>query len=128
MVECRVRGIRGAINVDSNTKESILKETRLLLEKMIELNGITKEDICSIFFTATRDINSGFPAEAAREMGWVYVPMLCSVEIEVPGSLPLCVRVLMHAYTSLPQEKVKHVYLKDAKNLRDDLDFNLDNT
>lgn len=116
-----VRGIRGATYVENNEAEFIIKETKVLLLEMIGKNHIKVEDICSILFTSTIGLNASFPALAARELGWKYVPMLCSVEIDVPDSLHNCVRVLMHVNTSLKQDQVKHVYLKEAKKLRDDL-------
>ncbi len=116
-----VRGIRGATYVEKNEAKLIIEGTKQLLLEMVDKNSIQKEDICSILFTSTPDLNASFPAMAARELGWKYVPMLCSVEIDVPDSLHNCVRVLMHVNTSLPQDQVKHVYLKEAKKLRDDL-------
>ena len=115
------RGIRGATYVGKNEAESIIRETKELLLEMVEKNNISTGDICSILFTSTPDLTAAFPAMAARELGWKYVPMLCSVEIDVPDSLHCCVRVLMQVNTSLKQSQVKHVYLKDAKKLRDDL-------
>ncbi len=120
-MESKVRGVRGAISVNKNEAETILKETKTLLLKIVEENNIEKEDIVSIFFTMTQDLNAGFPALAARKMGWKYVPMLCAVEVDVPDSLPSCIRVLMHVTTNLDQDNIKHVYLKEAKKLRNDL-------
>ncbi len=116
-----VRGVRGATYVEKNEVESIVIGTKELLLEMIEKNNIHTDDICSIIFTSTLDLNAAFPAIAARELGWKYVPMLCSVEIDVPDSLHQCVRVLMQVNTSLKQNQIKHVYLKEAQKLRDDL-------
>ena len=81
----RVRGIRGATTANENTKESILEATRDLLEKLVEANGIDADDIASALFTSTEDLDAGFPAEAARRMGWQYVALLGSSEVPVPG-------------------------------------------
>jgi len=116
-----VRGIRGAVNVDKNEKELIIKETKNLLINIIKANKLETEDICSIFFTMTPDLNAVFPAMAARELGWKHVPMLCAVEIDVKDSMPLCIRVLLHINTDLKQNEIKHVYLKEAQKLRNDL-------
>ncbi len=119
-----VRGVRGAINVTQNSRAEILSSTRELLIKMAKANHVRKEDIASIFFTATGDLNAAFPAEAARELGWTEVPLLCAVEVPVPGSLPLCIRVLLHINTELSQSDIKHVYLREARVLRSDLAAN----
>ena len=119
-----LRGIRGATTVDSNNPPSILDATRELLTVIQDENKrLHPDDIASIFFTVTEDINAAYPASAAREMGWVTVPLLCAREIPVPGSLPLCIRVLLHWNTTLPQAEIKHVYLKSAIILRPDLIF-----
>lgn len=116
-----VRGVRGAINVTQNSREEILSSTQELLIMMAKANNVRTEDIASIFFTVTGDLNAAFPAEAARKLGWNEVPLLCSVEMSVPGSLPLCVRVLLHINTELSQGAIKHVYLREARDLRVDL-------
>jgi len=116
-----VRGIRGAITVESDTKDAILSATKKLLLEVIKLNrSLKKEDICSVIFTATEDLQATFPAEAAREIGWVMVPLLCSREIPVANALPKCIRVLIHWNTDIPQSEVQHVYLEEAVNLRPD--------
>lgn len=120
-MDCKVRGIRGAITVSKNEAETIINDTKKLLLKMMEENNFKKEDVISIFFTMTKDLNAVFPASAARELGWKYVPVICSVEVDVPGSLSSCIRILMHVDTNLKQEEIKHVYLKEAKELRNDL-------
>ncbi len=116
-----VRGIRGAINVVANDKAEILEATRELLVKISQENNIQKEDIASVFFTLTPDLNAVFPAAAARELGWDEVPLLCASEVDVPGALPLCIRVMMHVNTTLHQSQVRHIYLREARNLRADL-------
>jgi len=116
----RLRAIRGAITVAEDTPAEVVSATRLMLEDMIERNGLTPDDMVSLIFTATADVTSQFPAVAAREMGLLAVPLLCATEIPVPESLPLCVRVMLHAY--MPADKpVWHCYLRDAVRLRDDL-------
>lgn len=115
------RGVRGATTVESNTKEAILKATRQLLALMIRMNGLQPADIASAVFTLTKDLNAEFPALAARQMGWIEVPMLCSYELEVPGSLPKCVRILVHWNTERSQSEIHHVYIHDAVSLRPDL-------
>lgn len=116
-----LRGIRGAIQVNKNEKGEILKKTIELLEKMIEENNIREEDIVSVFFTVTEDINREFPAYALREMGLKYVPALCAKEIDVPDGMKGVIRILMHVYTDLSQKEIKHQYLGNTKILRPDL-------
>jgi chorismate mutase len=117
-----IRGIRGATTVDADTPDLILQGTRELLEAILaENDGMRPEDIASAIFTVTDDLVSTFPAQAARQMGWDMVPMLCAREIPVPGSLPRVIRVLVHWNTETPQADVKHVYLRDAVRLRPDL-------
>lgn len=116
------RGIRGATTVAENEVETILQATRELLEAILKENeGITPKDIGSAIFTATEDLTATFPAEAARQLGWSMVPMICAREIPVPGSLPKVIRVLVHWNTETPQSDIKHVYLRDAVKLRPDL-------
>lgn len=117
----RVAGIRGATTTEFNTAESILSDTKALLVEIIGKNEIKNEDIISIIFTVTNDLNAAFPAVAARELGLTDVPLLNSNEINVPGSLGKCIRILIHAYTEKSREEIKHIYLKDAKKLRPDL-------
>ena len=116
----RIRAIRGAITVAEDTPDEVVSATRLMLEDMIARNGLSPDDMVSLIFTATGDVSSQFPAVAAREMGLLGVPLLCATEIPVPGSLPMCVRVMLHAY--MPADAaVSHSYLRDAVRLRDDL-------
>jgi chorismate mutase len=116
------RGVRGATSVDANTRDEILNGTRQLLALMIRLNSIEPEDVASAIFTVTSDLNAEFPALAARQLGWFDVPLLCSYEIDVPGSLRRCVRVLINWNTDKTQHEIVHAYIKDARNLRPDLE------
>lgn len=113
-----VRGIRGATSVTENTKESILKETKRLINQMMDVNNIAIEDIASIFFSVTQDLNAVFPAVAARELDMVNTPLLCLNEVNVPDSLKYCIRILMHVNDDRPQIDMKHVYLNEAIRLR----------
>lgn len=117
-----IRGIRGATTVSADDPDLILQGTRELLEAILDENeGMRPEDVASAIFTLTGDLNSAFPAQAARQMGWELVPMMCAREIPVPGSLPYVIRVLVHWNTEVPQSEIKHVYLRDAVTLRPDL-------
>jgi len=115
------RGIRGAITASANDSRAIVAATDALLRAMIDANGIAAEDIAAVFFTTTPDLNAEFPAAAARALGWHKVPLLCSHEMNVPGRLPACIRVLMLVNTDKPQDAVRHVYLEGAERLRPDL-------
>ena len=116
------RGIRGATTVTSDAKDQIHSATQELLTFILEANpALQVEDIASAVFTVTDDISVTHPALAARQIGWDLVPMLCAREIPVPDSIPLCIRVLIHWNTELPQSAVQHVYLRDAVKLRPDL-------
>lgn len=114
------RGVRGAISVEENTAEAILAATRELLYTMIQANGIGVEDVVSAIFTTTPDLNAAHPALAARQLGWSEVSLLCSQEIGVPGSLPRCVRILIHWNTTRRPPEIQHVYLGKASVLRPD--------
>ena len=117
-----IRGIRGATTVTADEPEAILQATRELLEEILNENeGMRPEDVASALFTVTDDLASTFPAQAARQMGWGLVPMMCAREIPVPGSLRRVIRVLVHWNTELKQNEVTHVYLRDAVKLRPDL-------
>lgn len=116
------RGIRGATVVEQDQAETILQATQDLLLAILEANPTLKTaDLASVFFSVTGDLVSIYPAQAARELGWDEVPLLCSREIPVPGSLPRCIRVLLHWNTKLPQHAIRHVYLGAAAELRPDL-------
>lgn len=112
------RGIRGAITVAANTREDILAATQELLRRMIEANGVEAEEVASILFTTTPDLNAEFPAVAARRLGWSEVALLCGHEMDVSGSLPKCLRILMLVNTERRAGEIVHVYLKEAENLR----------
>jgi len=116
-----VRAVRGAITVSENSREDILKETKLLLKTVIEKNGINHEDIIDIIFSTTHDLNAAFPAAAAREMGLTDVALMCTNEIDVPGSLRKCIRLMLHFNTDKSNKDIKHIYLKGAASLRPDL-------
>lgn len=116
-----VRGVRGAITVTENTVEAICSATTELLLEVIGQNNLIKESIVSIMFTTSPDLNAAFPATAAREMGWLQVPMMCAQEIAVPEALAKCVRVLITVNTDKSQSEIQHVYLRGAKALRPDL-------
>src|SRR5881394_3850106 len=115
------RGIRGATTADDNTRDAILTATRQLLALMIRINGIEPDHVASAVFSLTRDLDAEFPALAARQLGWLDVPLLCTYEVDVPGSLRRCVRILILWNTDRPQPEIKHVYIKDAQRLRPDL-------
>jgi monofunctional chorismate mutase len=121
MGELRVRAARGAICVAEDSADVVLSATERVLSAMLERNEVQREEIVSVFFTATDDLRSVFPAEAARRMGLGRVPLLCAREIPVEGSMPRVVRVLMQLHTERSQEDMVHVYLDGAESLRDDL-------
>ncbi len=117
-----IRGIRGATAAAEDRPQAILLATQELLREILRWNdGLTTEEVASVFFTVTEDLCSAYPAEAARRLGWDAVPMICSQEIPVPGGLPRIIRVLVHWNTDVPQSHVRHVYLHDAAKLRPDL-------
>lgn len=115
------RGVRGATTVEENSRDAILTATRQMLALMIRRNEIDAKDIASAQFTVTKDLDAEFPALAARQLGWLEVPLLCGYEISVAGSLPMCIRVLLHWNTDKPQDQVHHVYIHEAVRLRPDL-------
>ena len=115
------RGVRGATTADSNSRDDILTATRQLLALIIRINGIEPQDVGSAIFSLTRDLDAEFPALAARQLGWLDVPLLCTYEVDVPGSLRRCVRVLIHWNTDKPQNEIRHVYVKEAERLRPDI-------
>ena len=117
-----MRGVRGAIVVEADESEAILAATQELLNALMTANpGLSAPDLASALFTMTEDLTAAYPAQAARQMGWENVPMMCAREIPVPGSLMRCVRALLHWNTELPQEAIHHVYLGAAAGLRPDL-------
>ena len=117
----RVRGLRGATTVAEDSSEEVMKATAELLREMMERNGVTRDDLVTIIFTATPDITSEFPAAAARSIGISDIPLLCAREIDVKGAIPRVIRILMHIYTERELSELRHVYLKDAQPLRTDL-------
>lgn len=117
-----MRGIRGATVVTKNETAVILDATRELLLAILQANPtLEPADIASAFFSVTDDLNATYPALAARQLGWMHVPLICTREIPVPDGLPLCIRVLIHWNTELAQTAVTHVYLREAIQLRPDL-------
>jgi chorismate mutase len=116
-----VRGLRGATTILSDTPEEIAAATRELIQAIVQLNRVNVADIAAAMFTTTTDLNSAFPATAARSLGWTHVPMLCHHELPVPNSLPRCIRVLVLWNTDKRQDEIQHVYLRDAVKLRPDL-------
>lgn len=114
----RCRGIRGATTVEENTREAILEATKELLSEIIVANQINADDVAYAYFTTTTDVNAEFPALAAREMGWTHVALLCGHEMNVPGSLQLCLRILVLYNTEKAADEIVHVYIRGAKNLR----------
>jgi chorismate mutase len=121
LVPMAVRAVRGAIQVDRDDRDEVLDATTELLRTVLERNGLTQEDLISVVFTATPDLTSEFPAYAARQMGFVDVPLLCASEIDVAGAMPRVLRVLAHVETDLPRSQVQHAFLRGAAALRRDL-------
>ena len=116
-----VRALRGATTLDVDTPEEMNERVQALVREMMARNDIANDDIISVIFTATEDLTSTFPATAARSVGLGDVPLLCARELSVAGGTPRCVRVLMHVTTEAARSELRHVYLEDAKGLRDDL-------
>jgi len=116
-----VRGLRGATTLEADTVEQVTARSQELMRQIMVRNDLCEDDIVSVLFTATADVNSAFPATAVREVGFGAVPLLCAAEIAVPGSMPLCIRVLLHVHTTKTKEEIHHVYLHGAQGLRDDL-------
>ena len=116
----RLQGIRGATTVESNDAQQILEATDELLRNLIAANELTPDAVVSGLFTMPADLNAAFPARAAEVYGWNIVALLHSTEVPVPGSLPRCIRLLVHAYTRRTREEIRHVYLRGATVLRPD--------
>jgi chorismate mutase len=114
------RGVRGATTVETNTAPAILEATRDLLERVIAANGIEAEDVASVWFTTTPDLNAEYPALAARQLGWHDTALMCSHEMAVPHGLKACIRVLIHWNTTRALRDIQHVYIRGAVNLRPD--------
>lgn len=121
MSEFRVRAVRGATTVELDRREDVIARTQELVAAIVERNGIAPEDMVSILFTATDDIHSAFPAEAAREAGFTHVPLMCARELEIEGGVERCIRIMVHVYTALSAEDLRHPYLHGARQLRTDL-------
>ncbi len=117
----RLLALRGAITCDENTKDEIDAKTQLLVKEMMSRNDIGHDDLVSIIFTATDDLTATFPATGARALGLGDVPLLCMRELGVEGGMPRCIRVLIHFNTERSRDELRHVYLGDARSLRDDL-------
>jgi chorismate mutase len=115
-----VRGIRGATTARANTREEILSATRELLQAIVAANDLALEDVASVLFTVTSDLDAEYPARAARDLGWDDIPLLGATEMKVPGGVPHCIRVLLHVNTDKPASQMKHVYLRGARALRPD--------
>lgn len=118
------RGIRGATTVERNDREEILAATTELLELLITRNDLRAGDVASAIFTMTGDLDAEFPAVAARVLGWSEVALMCMREIPVPGSLPLCIRVLLHVNTERSAGEINHVYIHGAVHLRPEFHVN----
>ncbi|TDL34737.1 chorismate mutase [Jeotgalibacillus sp. S-D1] len=117
-----IRGIRGATTVTEDQEDLILSATEALLQELIEANDIAPSDVASVFISVTNDLSSAFPAKAVRKFeNWTYVPVMCMQEIPVSGSLPYCIRLMMHVNTSESQERIQHIYQQKAVQLRPDL-------
>ena len=122
MFDMLVRGIRGATTVEANTVEAVLDATRELLGAMLKANEIDVEYVASAFFTTTVDVNAEFPALAARDIVGTNVALMCGHEMNKPGGLPMCLRILIHVNTDKAAREIKHIYLRGARVLRPDLD------
>lgn len=114
------RGVRGATTVENNTAAEILHATEELLRQMVDANGIEPEDVASVFFTTTPDLNAEYPALAARKLGWTDSALLCGHEMNVPHGLPKCIRILCHWNTTKSAAEIRHIYIKGAAHLRPD--------
>jgi chorismate mutase len=113
-----VRALRGATTIASNDTAAVVEATEELLRALMDLNGLAPDDLISVLFTATRDITAEFPAVAARRMGLDAVPLMCAVEMDVPGAPPRCIRVLMHVVSNRDRSELENVYLHEARALR----------
>lgn len=117
-----IRGVRGATTSKANNEKEILAATKEVLEHMIKENDITPEQVAQVLITVTPDLNATFPAKALRMFeGWTYVPVMCATEIPVPNALEKCIRIMMTINTDKNQKEIKHIYLREAKQLRPEL-------
>jgi chorismate mutase len=117
----KFRGVRGATTVNENTGEAIWKATRELLQAVIKANDIEEDDVASVIFTTTPDLNAVYPAKAARDLGWHRTALMGCQEMDVPNGIPMCIRILIHWNTEKSLDEVQHVYMKGAMALRPDL-------
>ena len=117
----RVRALRGAITADADDRDEIIDATTVMLEEMLDRNDVAVDDIIFIIFSSTPDLHAEFPAAAARKLGLSHVPVLSARELDVVGALPRTIRALMLIYTDKARDLLRHVYLKDARQLRMDL-------
>ncbi|WP_079479960.1 chorismate mutase [Halobacillus salinus] len=117
-----IRGVRGATTVERNEAEEIVLKSKELMEELVTKNKILPEQVASVYFSVTEDLDATFPAKCLRQLqGWTHVPVMCMKEIPVPGSLPLCIRVMVTVETDIPQDAIHHIYHHQAKQLRPDL-------
>jgi chorismate mutase len=121
MTSPRVRALRGATTLDVDERDHLVERTQEVIAELFRRNDMTEDDLISILFTATGDVHSAYPAEAAREAGITHVPLLCARELEIEGGIARCVRLLVHAYTDRGVHELRHVYLHGARQLRTDL-------
>jgi chorismate mutase len=121
MTTMRVRALRGATTVDDDVREQVIERTQELLRELLERNGLVEDELISIVFTATDDVHSAFPAEAARAAGMTHIPLLCARELEIDGGIERCIRVLVHVQTDRAVTELRHPYLHGARQLRTDL-------
>ena len=121
-----VRGIRGATTAEANTAEAITEATEELLNQLISLNGLDKDEVCFAYFTTTHDLTAEFPAYAARRLGWLEVPLLCGHDMDVrlpnPRGVPMCIRILLLYNTPKPQSAMRFAYLRGAQAIKADLE------
>ena len=122
-----VRGLRGATTVENDEEQAVLNATEALAKEIAAANNIRPEEIVSVLISTTLDIKSTFPAKAVRTIdGWKYVPVMCTHEMDVPGSMPLCIRILMHVNTEIPQKDIEHIYHNECSELTTRLTKNND--
>ena len=117
-----VRGLRGATTVVQDNEQDVLSATEVLARTIAKENNVQPEDIISVLVSTTADVKSVFPAKAVRSIeGWKYVPVMCTHEMDVPGAMPHCIRILMHVNSNVPQKEINHIYQNEAVKLRPDL-------
>jgi chorismate mutase len=120
-VPSAIRALRGATTLDVDEAGHLAERIQALVGRMLEDNGIGRDDLVSMLFTATDDIHCMFPATAVRSAGFGDVPLICARELDIVGATPRCIRVMMHVATDRPRQDLHHVYLEGARQLRDDL-------